>query len=109
MDSKDLDGMLELFDYDAVVYEPFSKVNGLHGRSAIEPFLKVAMMANRDLRRTVKIEKNVKKESDNNNEIIAALITFEKGEKVKGRFTFEFTDRDDSGEKMIKSLHIEFL
>jgi ketosteroid isomerase-like protein len=109
MDSKDLDGMLELFDYDAVVYEPFSKVNGLHGRSAIEPFLKVAMMANRDLRRTVKIEKKVKKESDNNNEIIAALITFEKGEKVKGRFTFEFTDRDDSGEKMIKSLHIEFL
>jgi ketosteroid isomerase-like protein len=109
MDSKDLDGMLELFDYDAVVYEPFSKVNGLHGRSAIEPFLKVAMMANRELRRTVKIEKNVKKESDNNNEIIAALITFEKGEKVKGRFTFEFTDRDDSGEKMIKSLHIEFL
>jgi ketosteroid isomerase-like protein len=109
MDSKDLDGMLELFDYDAVVYEPFSKVNGLHGRSAIEPFLKVAMMANRELRRTVKIEKKVKKESDNNNEIIAALITFEKGEKVKGRFTFEFTDRDDSGEKMIKSLHIEFL
>ena len=109
MDSKDLDGMLELFDYDAVVYEPFSKVNGLHGRSAIEPFLKVAMMANRELRRTVKIEKKVKKESDNNNEIIAALITFEKGKKVKGRFTFEFTDRDDSGEKMIKSLHIEFL
>jgi hypothetical protein len=36
------------------------------------------------------------------------LITFEKGEKVKGRFTFEFTE-DDSGAKRIKSLHIEFL
>ena len=107
IDSKDLDGLLDLFDYDAIVYEPFSKVGGgLHGRSAIEPFLKVAMMANSELRRTVKIEKTKR---TNNNQIIA-LITFEKGEKVKGRFTFEFTDEGDSSrEKKIKSLHVEFL
>ena len=105
MDSRDLEGMLELFDYDAVVYEPFSKVEGLHGRSAIEPFLKVAMMANSELRRSVKIEKT---QETNNNEI-TALITFEKGEKVKGRFTFEFTNDGDYSEKKIKSLHIEFL
>ena len=104
-DNKDLDGILDLFDYDAVVYEPFSKVGGLQGRSAIEPFLKVAMMANSELRRTVKIEKT--KMANNNNEI-TALITFEKGEKVKGRFTFEFTE-NDLGEKRIKSLHIKFL
>jgi len=104
IDSKDLDGLIDLFDYDAVVYEPFSKVGRLHGRSAIEPFLKVAMMANSELRRTVKIEKT--KRTNNNN--ITALITFEKGEKVKGRFMFEFTE-DDLGEKRIKSLHIEFL
>jgi ketosteroid isomerase-like protein len=106
MDNKDLDGMLDLFDYDAVVYEPFSKVEELHGRSAIEPFFKVAMMANNELRRTIKIEK-AKKAADNNNEI-TALTTFEKGDKVKGRLTFEFLE-DDSGEKRIKSLHIEFL
>ena len=105
MDIKDLDGMLDLFDYDAVVYEPFSKVEELHGRSAIEPFFKVAMMANNELRRTIKIEKA--KKADNNNEI-TALTTFEKGDKVKGRLTFEFIE-DDSGEKRIKSLHIEFL
>ncbi len=105
MDNKDLDGMLDLFDYDAVVYEPFSKVEELHGRSAIEPFFKVAMMANNELRRTIKIEKA--KKADNNNEI-TALTTFEKGDKVKGRLTFEFIE-DDSGEKRIKSLHIEFL
>lgn len=105
IESKDLDGLLDLFDYDAVVYEPFSKVGGgLHGRSAIEPFLKVSMMANSELRHTVKIEKTTKA---NNNEI-TALITFEKGEKVKGRFTFEFTE-NESWEKRIKSLHIEFL
>jgi ketosteroid isomerase-like protein len=105
MDNKDLDGMLDLFDYEAVVYEPFSKVEELHGRSAIEPFFKVAMMANSDLRRTIKIEKT--KKADNNNEI-TALTTFEKGDKVKGRLTFEFIE-DDSGEKRIKSLHIKFL
>jgi ketosteroid isomerase-like protein len=105
MDNKDLDGILDLFDYDAVVYEPFSKVEELHGRSAIEPFFKVAMMANNELRRTIKIEKT--KKANNNNEI-TALTTFEKGDKVKGRFTFEFIE-DDSGEKRVKSLHIEFL
>jgi ketosteroid isomerase-like protein len=105
MDNKDLDGVLDLFDYDAVVYEPFSKVEELHGRSAIEPFFKVAMMANNELRRTIKIEKT--KKVNNNNEI-TALTTFEKGDKVKGRFTFEFIE-DDSGEKRVKSLHIEFL
>jgi ketosteroid isomerase-like protein len=104
IDSKDLDGLLDLFDYDAIVYEPFSKVGELHGRSAIEPFLKVAMMANSELRHTVKIEKTMR---TNNNEI-TALVTFEKGEKVKGRFMFEFTE-DDLGEKRIESLHIEFL
>jgi ketosteroid isomerase-like protein len=110
IDSKDLDGILDLFDYDAIVYEPFSKVGGgLHGRSAIEPFLKVAMMANSELRRTVKIEKTKRINNDNDNEITAS-ITFEKGEKVKGRFTFEFTDGGDSSrDKKIKSLHIEFL
>jgi ketosteroid isomerase-like protein len=106
MDNKDLDGILDLFDYDAVVYEPFSKVEELHGRSAIEPFFKVAMMANNELRRTIKIEKTKKVNNNNNN--ITALTTFEKGDKVKGRFTFEFIE-DDSGEKRIKSLHIEFL
>jgi hypothetical protein len=105
IDSKDIDGLLDLFDYDAVVYEPFSKVDGLHGKSAIEPFLKVALMANTELRRKIKIEKTKR---TNNNQIIA-FITFEKGEKVKGRFTFEFTDNEDTGEKQIKSLHIEFL
>ena len=108
IDSKDLDGLLDLFDYDALVYEPFSKVGGgLHGRSAIEPFLKVAMMANNELRRTVKIEKTTNANNNNNNEI-TAMITFEKVEKVKGRFTFEFTE-NESWEKRIKSLHIEFL
>ena len=47
IDAKDLGSILYLFDYDAVVFEPFSNIEGgLRGRSSIEPFLKIAMMAN---------------------------------------------------------------
>lgn len=103
IDTKDLDAMLDLFDYDAMVYEPFSNITGgLKGRSSIEPFLKVAMMANSKLQRTIKIEKPSKPNK------ITALVTFEKGDKVKSKLTFEFEDDEVSGKK-IKSLHIEFL
>ena len=103
MDNKDLDGILELFDYDAELYEPFSNITGgLKGRSSMESFFKVAMMANSNLRRTIKIEKTNKPNT------IIALVTFEKGDKVKGKLTFEFGD-DEDNRKKIKSLHIEFL
>lgn len=92
-----MDGILELFDYDAIVYEPFSKSQGLRGKSAIEPFLKVAMMANSGLQREIKIEK----QGDQNK--VVALISFERGDKVRAKFTFEFADGK------IKSLHIKFL
>ena len=102
IDAKDLSGILDLFDYDAVVNEPFSNITGgLKGRSSIEPFLKVAMMANSSLQRTIKIEKQSKPDR------LVALMTFEKGDKVKAKFTFEFEGQAD--EKKIKSLTIEFL
>jgi len=105
IDSKDLGGILDLFDYDATVYEPFSNIKGgLKGRSSIEPFLKVALMANTDLRRKIKIEKLSKPNANR----VVALITFEKGEKVKGKYTFGLEDDPTDGKK-IKSLRIEFL
>ncbi len=104
IDNKDLEGILELFDCDAQLYEPFSNITGgLKGRSSIEPFLKVAMMANSNLERRIKIEKMNKPNS------ITALITFKKGDKVESRFTFEFQDDETDGRKKIRSLRIEFL
>lgn len=101
IDSKDLSGLLDLFEYDAVIREPFSNVpGGLRGRSSIEPFLKVAMMANSSLRRTVKIEKAAANK-------VTALITFEKGDRVKAKFTFTFEDSPEG--KRIKLLEINFL
>jgi len=103
IDNKDLDGILELFDYDAKLYEPFSNITGgLKGRSSIEPFLKVAMMANSNLERMIKIEKT------NDSNSIIALITFKRGDKVNSRFIFEFQDDETRGKK-IKSLRIDFL
>ena len=105
IDNKDLEGIVDLFDYDAVVHEPFSNVpGGLRGKLSIEPFLKVAMMANSNLRRTIRIEKPIESQSNR----VSALITFEKGDRVKSRFTFELGD-DETGKKKIKSLDIEFL
>lgn len=105
IENKDLNGILDLFDYDAIVHEPFSNITGgLKGRSSIEPFLKVAMMANSKLQRTIKIEKPNKPDANR----IVALITFEKGDKVKSKFTFAFED-DSARGKRIKSMRIEFL
>lgn len=112
--NKDLVNTLELFHYDAVVYEPFSKVHALHGRSAIGPFLKVALMANSNVHQTVKVQKaktsRNRQDANNNydNNKIIALVTFEKGERIKGKFTFEFSD-NELKQKKIKSLRIEFL
>jgi hypothetical protein len=103
VEKKDIDGVLDLFDLDATIYEPFSKVNGLKGRSSMAPFFKVAMMANTDLSRAIEIAKPAKADK------VVAFVTFEKGDKVKGKFTFEFTqDNSSTSPKKIKSLHIEF-
>jgi hypothetical protein len=105
IEDKDIDGILDLFDYDAVVFEPFSKSKGLRGKASIEPFLKVAAMANSGLSRKITIEKSLNGKAAPDR--LVALVTFEKGDKTRGRFTFRFTNSD--GARKIKSLHIEFL
>jgi hypothetical protein len=101
IESKNLDELLNLFDYDAVVSEPFSRAENLRGRYEIEPFLKVALMANADLRREIKIEKP----ADGHKNQLSALVTFEKGGKVRGRFAFEL----DPESRKIRKLKIQFL
>lgn len=99
--SKDVDGLLQLFADDAVVYEPFSKEDGLHGKSAIEYFLNVAVMANTGLTRSIKfVEKS--------EEAITALVRFERDGSIRGRFSFLFAIEEISGQKKIKELKIRF-
>ena len=106
VEEKDVEGALELFDSDAIIYEPFSNISeGLRGRSSIEPFLRVAMMANSNFRRSIDLQRR----SANGN-TIEALVTFEKGDKTLGKFTFEFTSEEPNprGQLKIKVLHIKF-
>ncbi|MGB8032504.1 MAG: nuclear transport factor 2 family protein [Nitrososphaeraceae archaeon] len=136
--NKDLEHLLDLFAYDAVVYEPFSKLaGGLRGRSAIESFLKVAIMANDALKHEIIIEKKpytttmddtsgnkddntISYGKNNSNKSITALVTFERGESATARFTFGLNSDDEdsnnsndrffnSKQKMIKTLHIQFI
>lgn len=99
IDSKDLDSLVDMFDYDAVIKEPFSKAAELKGQSEIAAFLKVALMANANMRRKLDIKANEKTGKTR------ALVTFEKGDKLKGQFTYDI----DPETKKIRSLKIEFL
>jgi hypothetical protein len=95
--------LLSLFADDAIVHEPFSNIaGGLQGKAAIEPFLEIAMMASNGLRHDVIIEKpytsnnnnncdNASKGhcNDNSSNKITALVTFQRGDSMRARFTFE--------------------
>lgn len=99
VDSRDLDDLVDMFDYDAVVKEPFSKAKELKGRSEIAAFLKIVLMANTNMRHKLDLH------SKDNTSKVRALVTFEKGDKLRGQFTFDI----DSVTKKIRELKIEFL
>ena len=113
--TKDMYRLLDLFTDDAVVYEPFSKLEdgkgGLQGKIAIEPFLNVTMMASAGLREEIQIEKSQLR-SDNGTNQVTAYVTFEKGGKVKARFRFELSSEENYNsqkQKKIQSLHLQFV
>jgi ketosteroid isomerase-like protein len=105
--SRDLDRLLGLFTDDAVVYEPFSSEEGLHGRGEIEPFLKVVLMANAGLEREIIFPPD--KEGGRDDEI-TVQVRFQKGGVVRGSFTFVTVDAQtgQGTEKRIKALKIQF-
>jgi hypothetical protein len=129
--SKDIEGLKDLFLPNAIVLEPFSKLEeGLRGWSQIEPFMKVAIMANESLSYRIAFEEfddqdiknkyikdmQINKENNTNNnntDIVETLLTFERGQTLKAKFRFELsneTDTINSSKKKIKSLYyIQFM
>jgi hypothetical protein len=119
--NKDIDGVLNLFNENAIIYEPFSNIEeGLQGKSATKPFLDVILMANDGLQYKIQFERaqdgsnNENKEDSNE---VTALVTFERGGTVQGQFTFklrsekeeQYRYRDRDRAKKIQTLHIEFI
>src|SRR5215208_2324699 len=67
---KDTEGLKDLFWPDGIVFEPFSKLEeGLRGWSQIEPFMKVAIMANESLSYRIALEEFEDKDMKNNKKI----------------------------------------
>ena len=114
--TKDIYRLLDLFMDDAIIHEPFSKSddgNGrLQGKTAIESFLTIAMMASAGLREEVEIEKSELRRDDDINQVIA-YVTFERGGKLQAKFTFELSSEENCNslqkQKKIKSLDIQFV
>ncbi|HXX98080.1 MAG TPA: nuclear transport factor 2 family protein [Candidatus Bathyarchaeia archaeon] len=112
--SKDINGVLNLFTDDAIIYEPFSNIDGgLKGKGSIRPFLDVVMAATDDMRHEIEFEKtqDANKEDD---QAVAALVTFERGGKTQARYIFELTSRQEQYDytdvgKKIQILHIELI
>jgi len=103
--SGDVQGLLELFSDDSIIYEPFSRSKRLFGKSEIEPFLKSVIMANEGVRYELKIVQQMNKPMNN----VVAQVIFCKENEIKSRFTFGFENsRDFKLISRIKSLIIEF-
>lgn len=104
--NKDLNNLLNLFADDAVIFEPFSKHGQVKGKSSMESFLKVVMMATDTMHEDIVIEN---KQQSNSKSTLTALVTFKLGDKLNGRFTFETVpDRNNQNRRIIKSLTIRF-
>jgi hypothetical protein len=127
---------MNLFSSDAIIYEPFSKLRGgLRGEHAIESFLRIVIMANDELQYHIAIENisdiknrpNVDGNHDHMNKnkcssldvkVVNALISFEKGDSLKARFTFGLNCNNENNNdnsyinskySTIRSLHIQFI
>lgn len=122
LQKRDIEGLKDLFWSDAIIYEPFSKMeHGLRGWSQIEPFLKVAIMANESLSSKITLEgltkdnlkDKQKQDADKNSDIIEALVTFQKDKAIEAKFRFELSNQTNlfgiSKQKKIKGLHIQFI
>ena len=102
----DVRGLLNFFTDDSVVYEPFSKSKCLVGKLEIEFFLKTVVMANEGMQYEIKIESE---EHDEDKDEIVALVTFQKGDSIRGKFTFEIERLSELNESRIRTLRIEFI
>jgi len=102
----DVQGLLELFSVDSVIYEPFSKSRCVVGKLEIESFLKIVTMISKGQQYGIKVERVERHKNISN---IVTLVTFHKGDHIRGRFTFIIEDINELHTIKIKTLRIEIL
>ena len=124
LQNKDIEGLKDLFWSDAILHEPFSKLEqGLRGWTQIEPFLKVAMMASGSLSHKFAFEgsgkilnndlPDPKVDNINNYNVVETFVTFQKDNIIRAKFRFELSNHanimDNITRKKIKALNIHFI
>jgi ketosteroid isomerase-like protein len=105
---KDIDNLVDMFEDDAVIHEPFSKEGQLQDKRNFRSFFQIVCMANEGLEHDIFFEDAT---DDNGTSV---LCTFQKGETVCARFSFRFsssTRMNAKGiiERKIEKLQIQFL
>jgi hypothetical protein len=105
---KDIDNLVDMFEDDAVIHEPFSKETQLRDKRDFKSFFQIVCMANEELEHDLYFEEG----TDDNG--ISVLCTFKRRETVCARFSFRFsssTRMNAKGiiERKIEKLEIHFL
>ena len=105
---KDIDKLVDMFEDDAVIQEPFSKETQLRDKRNFKSFFQIVCMANEELEHDLYFEEGT---DDNGTSV---LCTFQRGETVCARFSFRFsssTRMNAKGiiERKIEKLQIQFL
>ena len=104
----DIDNLIDMFEDDAVIQEPFSKEAQLQDKRNFRSFFQIVCMANEELEHDLFFED----EPDDNG--ISVLCTFQEGETVCVRFSFRFSPSSRMNakgmiERRIAKLQIQFL
>ena len=81
---KDINNLVDMFEDEAVIHEPFSKEVQLRDKLDFRPFFQVICMAIEELKHDLLIEEA----TDENG--LSVLCTFQRGETVCARFNFQF-------------------
>lgn len=105
---KDIDKLVDMFEDDAVIQEPFSKEAQLQDKRNFRSFFEIVRMANEELEHDLFFEDA----TDDNGRSV--LCTFQRGETVCARFSFRFGPNSRMNakgiiERRIAKLQIQFL
>jgi hypothetical protein len=105
---KDIDNLIDLFEDQAEIQEPFSKESPLRDEHNFRSFFQIVCMANEELDHDIFFED----ETDDN--ALSVLYAFQKGKTVCARFSFRFgpnmrMNAKGIMERKIKRLQIQFI
>ena len=112
--------IIKLFSRNAIIYEPFSKENGISGKENLISFFKIMCRASGGLNQDLLGYQNISR--DNIDDVISVISTYTKGDSINTRFTFYFqlnksknnnknndNNKENLNNSLISKLNIEFL